>query len=87
MAKEPLEFPQVTEAQLEIWLASPVTEAYLDCLDWKRRDTIEAAGSGKLTDSSNADMTHALLHRSLGQQDAYAEAAKPEKLLESIASS
>lgn len=86
MAKEPLQgplrFPQVTENQLEIWLASPVTKAYLHCLEWKRADAIDYAGSGKLTDSSNADMTHALLHRSLGSQDAYSECGKIETLLD-----
>ncbi len=86
MAKEPLQgplrFPQVTENQLEIWLASPVTKAYLRCLEWKHADTIDNAGSGKLTDSSNADMTHAMLHRALGQQDAFVECGKVEKLLD-----
>ena len=85
MAKEPireLPFPQITEPQLEIWLVSPVTKAYLDCLEWKRADSIAAAGSGKLVDSSSADMTHGLLHRELGKQDGWLEAGKPEMLLD-----
>ena len=82
MAKEPLEFPQVTESMLEVWLANPVTRAFMRCLTWKRADQIDAAGSGRLTDSSNADMTHALLHRSLGQQDAFSECVDPEKMLD-----
>jgi hypothetical protein len=82
LAKEPLEFPQVTESMLEIWLANPVTKAYMRCLQWKADDQRDAAGTGELVDSSNADMTHALLHRSLGQRDAYIVAIKPEGLLD-----
>ena len=81
MSKE-TEFRQVTEAQVELWLASPVTRALLQCLEWKRLDTVDAAGTGKLTDSSSADLTHALLHRALGQQDVYYECARPEAMLE-----
>lgn len=77
-----LEHPQVTEAQVELWLASPVTKTFLRCLEWKRLDTVDAAGSGKLIDSSSADLTHALLHRSLGQQDVYYECGRPEPMLD-----
>jgi hypothetical protein len=77
-----VEFPQVTQDQIEIWLAGPVTKAYLRCLEWKTADTRDAAGDGRLTDSMSADLTHALLHRALGQQDGYKEAGKPETLLQ-----
>ncbi len=82
MAKEPMPFPQVTEDQISIWLASPVTKIYLQCLEWKTADNRDHAGSGTLTDSSNADLTHALLHRAFGQQDGYKEAGKPEELMD-----
>ena len=82
MSEETKNYPQVTSDQLELWLASPVTKAYLRCLAWKEADTVDQAGTGKLVDSSNADMTHALLHRSLGQQDALKDASLPEKLLD-----
>lgn len=81
MAKEP-EFPQVTEVQTELWLAMPVTKTFMQCLAWKWLDTRDAAGSGAMIDSSSADLTHALLHRALGQQDAYTEAQKPEDLMD-----
>jgi len=77
-----VEFPQVTEAQVELWQASPVTKTFLQCLEWKRLDNVDSAGTGKLVDSSSADLTHALLHRSLGQQDAYTEAQRTEQLLD-----
>lgn len=81
MAKEP-EFSQVTEPQVEIWLANSVTKTFMKCLAWKCLDVRDAAGSGTLVDSSSADLTHALLHRALGQQDAYTEAQKPEELMD-----
>lgn len=81
MPKE-VEFSQVTQDQIQIWLHNPVTQAYLRCLEWKTADTRDAAGDGSLTDSGSADLTHALLHRALGQQDGYKEAGKPETLLE-----
>ena len=79
---EETEYPQITSDQLDLWFANPVTKAYLHCLAWKTADIVEQTGTGKLVDSSNADMTHALLHRALGQQDSLTEAALPEKLLE-----
>jgi hypothetical protein len=82
LAKEPLEFPQITDSQMDIWLVSPVTKAYLRCLKWKADDQRDAVGTGVLVDSSNADMTHALIHRALGQRDGFAEAGEPEKLLD-----
>ena len=81
MPKE-VKFSQVTEAQVELWLASPVTKIFQQCLEWKRLDIVEAAGTGKLIDSSSADLTHALLHRSLGQQDAYTAGQRCEDLLD-----
>ena len=81
MPKE-VEYPQVTEIQVEIWLGDPVTKTFIQCLDWSRLDAQEQAGSGELVDSSSADLTHALLHRSLGLQDAYTKLSDPGTVLE-----
>ena len=83
MAKE-LDYPQVTEDQVELWLANPVTHTFMQCLEFRRLDSIDSAGSrsGQLTDSSSADLTHALLHREFGKQDAYVDARDPEALLD-----
>lgn len=85
MPKEAPDHPQVTQDQIDLWLAHPVTKAFLLCLEWKRDDTRDQAGTGKIVDSSNADLTHALIHRSLGQQDAYDEARAPVTLLDHYA--
>lgn len=81
MAEE-LKHPQITDDQLELWLAHPATRAFLSCIGWAVNDSIEAAGSGKLVDSSSADLTHALLHRALGEQDGLRKAADPARMLE-----
>lgn len=78
---ESLAHPQITTDQLDIWLANPVTKTYLKALGWKRDDQRESAGNGSIVDSSNADFTHAMIHQSLGQQEAYEKAADPKQLL------
>ena len=83
MAAKPHDQPQVTRDQIDIWLTSPVTQAMLTALHWKHRDSIHATGSGKLVDSSSADLTHAIIHGQMGKQDAYAEATDPVGILES----
>lgn len=81
MPKE-VEHTQVTAIQVELWLADITTRKFLQCLEWKRLDTKDSAGSGEIVDSSNADLTHALIHRALGQQDVYAELQEPDTLLD-----
>lgn len=81
MAEE-LKYPQLTEDQVDLWQSNQVTKAFIQCLTWKAADVAEAAGTGKLADSGNADLTHALIHHALGQQDAYGKAAQPEELLD-----
>jgi hypothetical protein len=81
MAQEPLPEPQITQDQFDLWLNHPVTQAYLKCLEWKRLDEVEASGTGKLVDSSNADLTHGMIHRSLGRQDAFRSAHVPWDML------
>lgn len=81
MPKE-VEHPQVTEVQVALWLAEPTTRTFLQCVEWKRLDTRDAAGSGEIVDSSNSDLTHALIHRALGQQDVFQEIQNPESILD-----
>ena len=81
MLKE-VEHPQLSETQLELWLRDPVTCIFLQCLEWKRLNTRDAAGDGQIVDSSNSDLTHALIHRALGQQDVYGELQNTEEFLD-----
>lgn len=81
MPKEAPEYQQIPQALIDLWLANPVTRSFVQCLEFKRLDSVDAAGSGKLVDSSNSDLTHATLHRELGHQDAYTELQQPAELL------
>ena len=68
MAQEPLKYPQVTPEQIQLWEADPVTKVYLQCLDWYHKDVEDKAKGDEIVDSSNADLSHALKHLNLGQQ-------------------
>ena len=69
MAKEPMNYPQVTPEQVQLWESNPVTQSYLKCLEWKHADVKDDASSGAIVDSSCADLTHALIHKNIGQQE------------------
>ena len=84
MATEPEKRPTVTLTQFELWLNNPVTKVYLNTLEQRLFDEETAAGTGKLVDSSNADMTHAMIHRSLGVQDGLQQARNPERLMSGL---
>ena len=73
--------PTITEAQFDLWIDQPVTQAFLKAMHFKREDEAESAGIGNIVDSSNSDLTHALIHRSLGRQDAYENACDPWEML------
>ena len=75
-------YPQITEAELDLWLGQRATQYFLQALEWKAKDAQDALGTGALLDSSNADLSHAMSHSALGKQDAFREAAQPEQLLD-----
>ncbi len=60
---------QITETQFEIWLDAAPTKALLAALAVELEDQIDQGGDGSLVDSSNADLTHALVHGCMGRQD------------------
>ena len=70
-----LSHPQVTPEQIDLWLANPVTEAYFKCLGWFREDVRDEASNGAIVDSSSADLTHAMIHQNMGQQQALISAS------------
>lgn len=77
--------PQVTPEQIQLWEADPVTIAYLKCLEFYRNDVCEDASSGSIVDSSSADLTHAMIHQNLGQQQGLTTAAGYQWLLNEFA--
>ncbi len=68
MAQEMPQYSQVTPEQIQLWEADPVTKVYLQCLGWFKADVADEASNGSIVDSSSADLTHAMIHKSLGQQ-------------------
>lgn len=67
MQETPL-YSQVTPEQIQLWEADPVTKVYLQCLGWFKADVADETSNGAIVDSSSADLTHAMIHKSLGQQ-------------------
>jgi len=82
VAKESPAHPTIAPEIVELWLSHKVTRIYLEALGWKSLDIRDALGAGKLTDSSNADLSHANTHHALGQQDAFKLAGDPMAMLE-----
>ena len=74
------QYQRITQAQWELWEASPVTKTYLQCLTWAAEQLGEVIPS--LVDSTNNDRTCNLIHSSLGEQSGLQKACNPKDLLE-----
>lgn len=61
-------YPRITQAQFELWLNSPVTKTYFQCLAWSAELLAEALGNGLGISSSNNDLSMNLIHSSLGEK-------------------
>lgn len=72
--QETPQYPQVTPEQIQLWEADPVTQVYLQCLGWFKGDVADDASTGTIVDSSSADLTHAMIHKNLGQQQGLSSA-------------
>jgi hypothetical protein len=72
---------RVTKAQFDIWIDSPVTKVYLQCLKWSAEQAEEIAGNGSLIDSSNNDLSMNHIHGVMGQKTGLITASNPELLL------
>ena len=71
-----LQYPQVTQTQLELWLDNPVTQALVKCFEWYQKDIQDEINSGSCVDSSNADLTSSNIHLRLGQIQAMITASE-----------
>ena len=60
-------YPRISQAQLEIWLDSPVTKVYLQSLQWSADQIREVLGKGGFINSSNSDLTFSGIHSALGE--------------------
>jgi len=73
---------RITQAQFDIWVDSPVTKVYLQCLKWSAEQIQEAIGKGGFVDSTNNDLSMNQLHSALGEQGGLRKAADPKPVLE-----
>lgn len=48
---------QVTPEQLEVWLADPVTQAYLDCVEYLKQQVDTLLSGGTFIDPTNTSLT------------------------------
>ncbi len=81
MSKE-ASYPTITETQFEIWIDSAPTRALLTAMQLELDELIHNGGNGSLVDSSNADMTHAMIHGCMGKQDMVKKMADIERFLD-----
>lgn len=73
--------PQVTKAQVELWLDNPVTKTLVKCLQWQANDIRDEIGNGSFLDQANADLTLSRLSKLLGMADGFDAASKVEFML------
>lgn len=62
------QYPRLTQAQVELWLANPVTKVLSQCLEFYALDINDALAQGRHVDSSNADTTMSATHLFMGQK-------------------
>ena len=76
------QYPKITPEQIELWADNPVTKVLLQCLGWFKADVADDASTGAIVDSSSADLTHAMIHKSLGQQQGLSTAMDFQSLFD-----
>lgn len=72
---------QVTPEQLQVWLADPVTNAYLDCMQYCLEQSREQLADGKGVVPASSDLT--LYNQAIlgSRRDTLIEALDPQKFL------
>lgn len=65
---------RISQDQLDIWLDSPVTKAYFQCIEWSIEQIRESIGLGGWRDPDNNDHTANHLSQALGKADGMEDA-------------
>ena len=63
-------YPRVTQTQVELWLADPVTQAYKTCLDTAITKADADLASGDNIDIDNNDASMNRIHLKIGGKEA-----------------
>ena len=82
MAQAQPNHPQVTKDQIEIWLQNPVTQVYLQSLQWFHEELVEHQGRDGQVDSTSSDVTFAATHINMGQKQGLVTAINYNSILE-----
>ena len=69
-----MEYKQITQAQLEIWLNDQTTKAYLQSLYFSHSQHEEMQGDGQLVDFHSAERTYGLMMENEGVKQGYLKA-------------
>jgi len=69
-----VQYRELTQSQLEIWLNDPVTKTYLQCLWWSQDQVKEVMGSGLLVDRSSMENTYGQIREAEGQKTGLSQA-------------
>jgi hypothetical protein len=75
------QYPRLTPNQVEVWLANPVTQTYLNCLKFYQGDVKDSTDSGEGFDMGNNDQTCNLLYFREGLKEAFRISGEVEDLL------
>lgn len=70
-------YKRITQAQYDIWIDSPVTEAYLQCLEWSAEQNSEVIENGNLIDITNNDLSMNRIQFANGEKSGLMSATKP----------
>ena len=79
--EEELKYPQVTKAQLDLWLELPFTKVYLQCLAWEVDNAVDKAGTLNDLDPASADRSHARAFQYKGLQEGFTASGNVEEIL------
>lgn len=72
-------YPKYTVDEIKIWLAHPVTQAYLECLKWYREQLADARANPRTGESN--DLIIQSLFRNLGADEGTAFLSDPMQIL------
>lgn len=75
-------FPRVSQPQIDLWLADPVTQAVMTAITEYEADVREKVGKGQYRIPSNNDLTCNNESHALGMADAYKNMRNAPKMLQ-----
>ena len=69
--QEELRYKRITQVQLEIWLADPVTKVYFQCIRWRVDENIELMGNGDYIHNADPVITQIASQCAIAERETY----------------